>query len=63
MNEKKDRVIDVLNVIRVVVEEGFVFGGGVVLLRCIFSFDDIKIEGEDKVKGVDFVRRVLRKLC
>lgn len=63
MNEKKDRVTDALNATRAAVEEGLVPGGGVALLRCIPSLDDIKTEGEDQAKGVDLVRRALRKPC
>ena len=63
MNEKKDRVTDALNATRAAVEEGLVPGGGVALLRCIPSLDDIKTEGEDHAKGVDLVRRALRKPC
>lgn len=47
VNEKKDRVNDVLCVIKVVVEEGIVFGGGVVLFRCIKVLDNVKGLNED----------------
>ena len=37
VNEKKDRVNDALNATRAAVEEGIVPGGGVALLRWVWS--------------------------
>lgn len=63
MNEKKDRVTDALNATRAAVEEGIVPGGGVALLRCVQSLADIKTDSEDQAKGVELIRRALRKPC
>lgn len=41
MKEKKDCVDDVLYVICVVVEEGIVAGGGVVLLKIVNEFSNL----------------------
>ena len=63
VNEKKDRVTDALNATRAAVEEGIVPGGGVALLRCVHSLDSVAESNEDQKKGVDLVRRALRKPC
>ena len=63
VNEKKDRVTDALNATRAAVEEGIVPGGGVALLRCNQSLNDVKTDNEDQSKGVELVRRALRKPC
>lgn len=63
MNEKKDRVVDALNATRAAVEEGIVPGGGVALLRCTPSLDSITASNKDQQKGVDLVKRALRKPC
>src|SRR5207244_6564219 len=50
MKEKKARVEDALNATRAAVEEGIVPGGGVALLRCSKSIDNLKkLEGDEKV--------------
>lgn len=63
VNEKKDRVTDALNATRAAVEEGIVPGGGVALLRCVQCLDDVTTTNEDQQKGVELVRRALRKPC
>ena len=63
VNEKKDRVTDALNATRAAVEEGIVPGGGVALLRCNKSLDSVTTANEDQQKGVELVRRALRKPC
>ena len=63
MNEKKDRVVDALNATRAAVEEGIVPGGGVALLRCTPSLDSITATNADQQKGVNLVKRALRKPC
>lgn len=66
MKEKKARVEDALHATRAAVEEGVVPGGGVALLRCESSLDDLKLEGEEAV-GMKIIRRSLeaplRQLC
>jgi len=63
VNEKKDRVTDALNATRAAVEEGIVPGGGVALLRCVQSLDGVTTSNEDQQKGVELVRRAVRKPC
>ena len=63
MNEKKDRVNDALNATRAAVEEGIVPCGGAALLRCIQSLENLSTSNEDQQKGVELVRRALRKPC
>ena len=63
VNEKKDRVNDALNATRAAVEEGIVPGGGVAPLRCIQSLENLSTSNEDQQKGVELVRRALRKPC
>ena len=63
VNEKKDRVTDALNATRAAVEEGIVPGGGVALLRCEQSLEGIATSNEDQQKGVELVRRALKKPC
>src|SRR5206468_539262 len=57
IKEKKARVEDALNATRAAVEEGIVPGGGVALLRCTKSVDNLKkLEGDEKV-GAMIVKR------
>jgi len=58
MKEKKARVEDALHATRAAVEEGVVAGGGVALLRCQKSLDELQIEGDEKI-GAEIVRRSL----
>jgi chaperonin GroEL len=48
------------------VEEGIVPGGGVALLRCQKSLDDVKVKGDEKI-GISIVREAIesptRTLC
>jgi chaperonin GroEL len=59
MKEKKDRVDDALSATRAAVEEGIVPGGGVALIRCISSLDQVKTLNNDEKMGVDIVRDAL----
>ncbi|WP_054033252.1 chaperonin GroEL [Desulfatitalea tepidiphila] len=59
MKEKKARVEDALNATRAAVEEGIVPGGGVALLRCIGSLDNVQAKGEEK-NGLNILRRALK---
>ncbi|RWS17364.1 chaperonin subunit-like protein [Dinothrombium tinctorium] len=63
VNEKKDRVNDALNATRAAVEEGIVPGGGIALLRCIKTLDDIKCTNDDQKTGVEIVRKSLKMPC
>lgn len=51
---------DVLNVIKVVVEEGIVFGGGIILIYLFIKVDEIKVGlNEEEKIGVNIVKCVL----
>lgn len=67
MKEKKARVEDALNATRAAVEEGIVAGGGVALVRCLGSLDNVKVADEDEKAGVEIVRKALpeplRQIC
>ena len=56
MKEKKARVEDAMHATRAAVEEGIVAGGGVALLRCLKSLEDLKLEEEQQF-GVKIVTR------
>jgi chaperonin GroEL len=56
MKEKKARVEDAMHATRAAVEEGIVAGGGVALLRCLKSLEDLKLDEEQQF-GVKIVTR------
>ena len=58
MKEKKARVEDALNATRAAVEEGIVSGGGVALIRCIKTLEQIDASGDEKY-GVETLKRAL----
>jgi chaperonin GroEL len=58
MKEKKARVEDALHATRAAVEEGIVAGGGVALLSCIDTIENLKLDGDERV-GAMIVRRAL----
>jgi len=60
MKEKKARVEDALNATRAAVEEGIVPGGGVALLRCQPSLDELQVPKAQSV-GVSIVRRAIEE--
>ncbi len=60
MKEKKARVEDALHATRAAVEEGFVAGGGVALLRSIKKLDELKL-GEEEKCGVKIVQKALEE--
>ncbi|MEZ4655616.1 MAG: chaperonin GroEL [Candidatus Eisenbacteria bacterium] len=60
MKEKKARVEDALHATRAAVEEGIVPGGGVALIRCINSLDNVKAEGDEAI-GVRILKRALEE--
>ncbi|TXI86647.1 MAG: chaperonin GroEL [Crocinitomicaceae bacterium] len=61
MKEKKDRVDDALAATRAAVEEGIVPGGGVALIRCIASLDNLKGLNEDEDTGIAIVKRAVEE--
>jgi chaperonin GroEL len=58
MKEKKARVEDALHATRAAIEEGVLPGGGVSLIRAERVFEDLKLEGDEKL-GADIIRHVL----
>ena len=61
MKEKKARVEDALHATKAAVEEGIVPGGGVALLRCVSSLENIKDLPAEQMVGVTIVRRALEE--
>ncbi len=61
MKEKKDRFEDALAATRAAIEEGFVPGGGVALLRASQALEGLKVENEDQEIGVNIVKRALEE--
>jgi chaperonin GroEL len=60
MKEKKARVEDAMHATRAAVEEGIVPGGGVALVRCISTLNNLKLEGDEQI-GVNIVKRALEE--
>ena len=60
MKDKKARVEDALNATRAAVEEGFLPGGGVALLRCIEKLDSLDLPG-DQNSGVRIIQKSLEE--
>ena len=60
MKEKKARVEDALHATRAAVEEGFLAGGGVALLRCISKLDELEVDG-DQIFGVKIIQKSLEE--
>lgn len=60
MKEKKDRVDDALHATRAAVEEGFVAGGGVALLRAKEALVKLTLHGDEKL-GVQIIDRALEE--
>jgi chaperonin GroEL len=60
LKEKKARVQDAVQATRAAVEQGFVAGGGVALLRSAVALDDLYLKGDEQI-GSDVVRRSLEK--
>ncbi len=58
MKEKKARVDDALHATKAAVEEGFVPGGGVSLLKARKAIENLKAEGDVKI-GVDIIKKAL----
>ncbi|MDZ4792403.1 MAG: chaperonin GroEL [Hyphomicrobiales bacterium] len=60
VKEKKDRVDDALNATRAAVEEGFLPGGGVALLRAVKMLDNVETHNDDQKTGVNIIRRAIQ---
>jgi chaperonin GroEL len=67
MREKKDRVDDALSATKAAVAEGIVPGGGVALIRASKALDNISVDNEDQLIGVNIIRKAieepLRQIC
>ena len=58
MKQTKARMEDALHATRAAVEEGILPGGGVALIRCIPSVEEVKAKGDEKI-GVEIIARAL----
>lgn len=61
MKEKKDRVEDALNATRAAVEEGYLPGGGVALIRAVEAIKDFKGDNEDETTGIRIVAKAIEE--
>jgi len=61
MKEKKDRVDDALAATRAAVEEGYVAGGGVALVRASSVLDGMKGDNDDETTGIAIVARAIEE--
>lgn len=61
MKEKKDRVEDALSATRAAVEEGTVPGGGVAYIRAAQALENIEVENDDELTGVEIVKRAIEE--
>ena len=57
---KQHKTEDALSATRAAVEEGIVPGGGVALLRCIPSLEELEVEGDEKT-GVNILKRAIEE--
>jgi len=55
---KQHKTEDALAATRAAIEEGIVPGGGIALLRCQKSLEDIRVKGEEKI-GVQILKKAL----
>lgn len=60
MKEKKDRVDDAVCAVRASLEEGYLPGGGVALLRLAETLDDFPSENEDQAIGIRILQKAIR---
>ncbi len=61
LKEKKERVNDAVQATKAAIEEGFVVGGEVALIRAAKALDSIKVEGGDEAVGIKILKYALRK--
>jgi chaperonin GroEL len=61
MKEKKDRVDDALAATRAAVEEGYVPGGGVALVRAGSVLAEMKGDNDDETTGINLVARAIEE--
>ena len=60
LKEKKDKIDDAVHATKAAVEEGIVAGGGVALVDCIKSLENIQVSGDEKI-GISIIRRALEE--
>lgn len=60
LKEKKDKIDDAVHATKAAVEEGIVAGGGVALVDCIKSLENLAVASDEKV-GVQILRRALEE--
>lgn len=60
LKEKKDKIDDAVHATKAAVEEGIVAGGGVALVDCIKSLDNLQVAGDEKI-GINILRRALEE--
>ena len=61
LKEKKERVSDAVQATKAAIEEGFVVGGEVALVRAIKTLASVKVENEDEQVGLKILHYALRK--
>lgn len=59
LKERKSRIEDALQATRAAVEEGIVAGGGVILLDALPALDNIKVDDQEELVGINIVRNSL----
>jgi chaperonin GroEL len=59
VKERKDRVDDAMHATRAAVEEGFLPGGGVALLRAGELLKKVRTQNDDQKTGVEIVRKAI----
>src|SRR3990167_5697644 len=60
LKEKKERVNDAVQATKAAIEEGYVVGGEVALIRALNSLNSVKVEGEEVV-GIKILQYALRE--
>lgn len=58
LKDKKLRIEDALNSTRAAVEEGYVAGGGTVLVKAVRELENLTAEGDEQT-GIDIIRRAI----
>lgn len=61
MNEKKDRIDDALSATKAAVEEGVVAGGGVALIDCIKTVNELPVENRDQELGLEILIEAMKR--
>ncbi|OGY22482.1 MAG: chaperonin GroL [Candidatus Woykebacteria bacterium GWB1_45_5] len=60
LKEKKERVTDAVQATKAAIEEGFVVGGEIALLRAVKTLDSLKLEGEEEI-GIKILKGSLHE--